>query len=86
MIPIGPGPGKGRHYHIADDQSTFLIMQDSTRHWTLHAVVERPDQMAAQFERTVGVPVRYEMLHVGEWKQNLLLADRYRERPRISRG
>ena len=79
MIPIGPGPGKGRHYHIADDQSTFLIMQDSTRHWTLHAVVERPEQMAAQFERTVGVPVRYDMLHVGEWKQNLLLADRYRE-------
>ncbi len=33
---------------------------------------------AAQFERTVGVPVRYEMLYVGEWKQNLLLADRYR--------
>ena len=53
-------------------------MQDSTRHWTLHAVVERPEEMAAQFERTVGVPVPYEMLYVGEWKQNLLLADRYR--------
>ena len=35
--------------------------------------------MAAQFERTIGVPVKYEMLYVGEWKQNLLLADRYRE-------
>ena len=35
--------------------------------------------MAAQFERTVGVPVDYEMLYVGEWKQNLLLADRYRD-------
>jgi hypothetical protein len=78
MIPIGPGPGRGRHYHIADAQSTFLIMQDSTKHWTLHAVVESPEDMAAQFERTVGVPVRYEMLYVGGWKQNLLLADRYR--------
>jgi 2-polyprenyl-6-methoxyphenol hydroxylase-like FAD-dependent oxidoreductase len=77
MIPIGPGPGRGRHYHIADAQSTFLIMQDSTKHWTLHAVVESPEDMAAQFERTVGVPVRYEMLYVGAWKQNLLLADRY---------
>jgi 2-polyprenyl-6-methoxyphenol hydroxylase-like FAD-dependent oxidoreductase len=78
MIPIGDGPGRGRHYHIADAQSTFLIMQDSTRHWTLHAVVDRPEEMRGQFERTVGVPVRYEMLYVGEWKQNLLLADRYR--------
>ena len=77
MIPIGPGPGKGRHYHIADAQSTFLIMQDSTRHWTLHARVEKPEDMAAQFERTVGVPVSYEMLYAGAWKLNLLLADRY---------
>jgi 2-polyprenyl-6-methoxyphenol hydroxylase-like FAD-dependent oxidoreductase len=78
-IPIGRGPGKGRHYHIADGQSTFLIMQDSTKHWTLHAVVEKPEEMAAQFERTVGVPVAYEMLYVGEWKQNLLLAEHYRD-------
>ena len=78
LLPIGDGPGRGRHYHIADGQSTFLIMQDSTKHWTLHAVVERPEEMAAQFERTIGVPVPYEMLYVGEWKQNLLLADRYR--------
>jgi 2-polyprenyl-6-methoxyphenol hydroxylase-like FAD-dependent oxidoreductase len=78
LIPIGDGPGKGRHYHIADSQSTFLIMQDSTRHWTLHAVVDSPQDMAVQFERTVGVAIRYEMLYVGEWKQNLLLADRYR--------
>lgn len=78
MIPIGPGPGRGRHYHIADAQSTFLILQDSTKHWTLHAAVDRPEDMAAQFERAVGVPVRYDMLYVGEWKQNLLLADRYR--------
>ena len=76
-IPIGNGPGRGRHYHIADDRSTFLIMQDSTKHWTLHAVVDKPEEMAAQFERTIGVPVPYEMLYVGEWKQNLLLADRY---------
>jgi 2-polyprenyl-6-methoxyphenol hydroxylase-like FAD-dependent oxidoreductase len=76
-IPIGDGPGRGRHYHVADGKATFLIMQDSTRHWTLHAVVERPEDMAAQFEQTLGVPVPYEMLYVGAWKQNLLLADRY---------
>jgi 2-polyprenyl-6-methoxyphenol hydroxylase-like FAD-dependent oxidoreductase len=78
-IPIGNGPGKGRHYHVADGQATFLIMQDSTRHWTLHAVVERDEDMPRQFEKTVGVPIKYDMLYVGKWKQNLLLADRYGE-------
>jgi len=76
-IPIGGGPGRGRHYHIADAQSTFLIMQDSTKHWTLHAVVDEAGDMTAQFERTIGIPVPFTMLHVGEWKQNLLLADHY---------
>ena len=78
MLPIGDGPGRGRHYHIADAQSTFLIMQDSTKHWTLHAAIEKPDDMRAQFERAVGVPIDYEMLHASPWKLNLLLADRYR--------
>jgi 2-polyprenyl-6-methoxyphenol hydroxylase-like FAD-dependent oxidoreductase len=78
-IPIGPGPGHGRHYHVADNQATFLIMQDSRRHWTLHAVVERDEDMKAQFEKTVAIPLPYEMIYCGGWRQNLLLADRYGE-------
>ena len=74
-IPIG----KGRHYHVADDRATQLIVQDSTRHFTLHSVVERDCDMAQKFEQTIGMPLPYEMLYVGEWKQNLLLADRYGE-------
>jgi 2-polyprenyl-6-methoxyphenol hydroxylase-like FAD-dependent oxidoreductase len=35
--------------------------------------------MATMFERVVAMPVRYEMLYVGQWKMNLLLADRYGE-------
>jgi len=76
-IPIGDGPGRGRHYHVVDDRATFLIMQDSTRHWTLHAVVERDEDMKTMFERTVAIPVRYEMLACSPWRQNLLLADSY---------
>ena len=72
-IPIG----LGRHYHVADAQSTQLIVQDSTRHFTLHSVVERDADMATMFERTVAMPVEYDMLYVGEWRQNLLLADSY---------
>jgi hypothetical protein len=74
-IPIG----KGRHYHVADDRHSFLIVQDSTKHFTLHAVVERDADMAAQFEAVVAMPLRYEMLYVGRWRQNLLLAERYGE-------
>src|SRR5580658_9341988 len=79
LLPIGNGPGKGRHYHVADDRATQLIMQDSTRHWTLHSVVDTGEEMNATFERTVGVPVKYEMLSCDPWRQNLLLADRYGE-------
>ncbi len=78
-LPIGSGPGHGRHYHVADGRATFLIMQDSTRHWTLHSQVDSDAEMAGMFERTVAVPVRYEMLSCQPWRQNLLLADRYRD-------
>ncbi len=76
-LPIGNGPGRGRHYHVADDKSTFLIMQDSTKHWTLHSVLDSDDEMKLAFERIVGVAVQYEMLSCAPWRQNLLLADRY---------
>jgi hypothetical protein len=72
-IPIG----KGRHYHVADDRATQLILQDSTKHFTLHSIVETDADMATMFERTVAMPVKYDMLYVGEWRQNLLLAERY---------
>ena len=76
-LPIGNGPGRGRHYHVADDKATFLIMQDSTKHWTLHSMREADEEMELAFERTVGIPVAYEMLSCAPWRQNLLLADRY---------
>jgi 2-polyprenyl-6-methoxyphenol hydroxylase-like FAD-dependent oxidoreductase len=69
--------GKGRHYHVADGQATFLIVQDDTRHFTLHSRVESDADMVTMFEKTVAMPVDYEMLYVGQWKQNLLLADSY---------
>ena len=36
--------------------------------------------MKRQFEKVVGIPVRYEMLSCNPWRQNLLLADRYQDR------
>jgi 2-polyprenyl-6-methoxyphenol hydroxylase-like FAD-dependent oxidoreductase len=78
-MPMGNGPGHGRHWHVADKEGSFLIMQDSTKHWTLHAVVERDEDMKTLFERIVGVPVKYEMLTCNHWRQNLLLAERYQD-------
>jgi 2-polyprenyl-6-methoxyphenol hydroxylase-like FAD-dependent oxidoreductase len=75
-IPIG----KGRHYHVADTHATQLILQDDTRHFTLHSVVEKDEDMATMFEKTIAMPLRYEMQWVGEWRQNLLLAERFAER------
>ena len=74
-IPIG----KGRHYHVADANSSFLIVQDDTRHFSLHAIVDRDEDMPALFERVAGMPLEYETLYIGRWTQRLMLADRYRD-------
>jgi hypothetical protein len=72
--------GKGRHYHVADANSSFLIVQDDTRHFSLHAIVDHDEDMPALFERVAGMPIEYETLYIGRWTQRLMLADRYRDR------
>jgi 2-polyprenyl-6-methoxyphenol hydroxylase-like FAD-dependent oxidoreductase len=74
-IPIG----KGRHYHVADDTHSFLIVQDDTKHFSLHARVAQDDDMPRLFERIAGMPIDYETLYVGRWTQRLMVADRYRD-------
>ena len=79
-MPIGKGPGHGRHYHVADNHNGFfLIVRDSTKHYTLHAVVERDEDMKTYFEQIIGVPIKYEMLTCNPWRQNLLLAEGYQD-------
>jgi len=72
-IPIG----KGRHYHVADDKHTFMIVQDDCRHFTLHAVVDSDQAMVELFRSIIGMPVDFETLYVGRWTQRLMLAERY---------
>ena len=72
--------GKGRHYHIAEGPLfPFLILQDSTRHWTLHAGASSDAEMAEIFKNALGMPIPFEMLSVNEWTQHLLCAERYGE-------
>ncbi len=73
--------GKGRHYHIAEGPLfPFLILQDSTRHWTLHAAASSDAEMAGIFKKSLAMPVGFEMLSVNEWTQHLLCAERYGDR------
>ena len=74
-IPIG----RGRHFHVADNRNTQLIVQDSCRHFTLHTVAADEAEIRQRFEHMVGMPVRYEMLSANRWTQHLLVAERYRE-------
>jgi 2-polyprenyl-6-methoxyphenol hydroxylase-like FAD-dependent oxidoreductase len=72
--------GKGRHYHIAEGPLfPFLILQDSTRHWTLHAAASSDAEMAEIFKRSLAMPIPFEMQSVNEWTQHLLCAERYGE-------
>ncbi len=73
--------GKGRHYHIAEGPLfPFIILQDSTRHWTLHAAAASDSEMATIFATSLGMPLSFDMLSVNEWTQHLLCADRYQDR------
>jgi 2-polyprenyl-6-methoxyphenol hydroxylase-like FAD-dependent oxidoreductase len=70
--------GKGRHYHIAEGPLfPFIILQDSTRHWTLHAGAASDAEMAEIFRKSLAMPIAFEMLSVNEWTQHLLCAERY---------
>lgn len=70
-------PHKGRHYHFLDGHSSFLIVQDSTRHFTLHTMIDAPEQMGERFEAIVGRPVEYEVLFSAPWTMRGMVADSY---------
>jgi 2-polyprenyl-6-methoxyphenol hydroxylase-like FAD-dependent oxidoreductase len=73
--------GKGRHYHVAEGPLfPFIILQDSTRHWTLHAAAASDADMSVIFARSLGTSLQFEVQSVNEWTQHLLCADRYQDR------
>ena len=70
---------RARHYHRIDDHWTLMIVQDSRKHFTIHAVVDKDEDMKVLFEKIVGTPVKYEMVHCAKWTQRLLLAEHYQQ-------
>lgn len=70
--------GRGRHYHMAEGPLfAFIILQDSTRHWTLHAQAASDAEMVELFRHSLAMPIDFEALSVNEWTQHLLCAERY---------
>src|SRR5262249_58081528 len=61
----------------AEPKTLFVTVKVPPRHFSLHSVVDQDSDMAGMFERTVAMPVKYDMLYVGQWKQNLLVADHF---------
>jgi hypothetical protein len=72
--------GRGRHYHMAEGPLfAFIILQDSTRHWTLHAQAASDAEMVDLFRHSLAMPIEFQTLSVNEWTQHLLCAERYGE-------
>lgn len=72
--------GRGRHYHMAEGPLfAFIILQDSTRHWTLHAQAASDAEMVELFCHSLAMPLEFQTLSVNEWTQHLLCAERYGE-------
>jgi 2-polyprenyl-6-methoxyphenol hydroxylase-like FAD-dependent oxidoreductase len=72
--------GKGRHYHVADDEYTTIVVQDDTKHFTISAFLETRDDPATHFKRVAGLDdIDVEVQWHGTWKQHLLVAERYGE-------
>ena len=57
--------------------SRFIILQDSTRHWTLHAGAESDAEMVELFRHSLAMPFDFQTLSVNQWTQHLLCAERY---------
>ncbi len=72
--------GKGRHYHVADDEYTTIVTQDDTKHFTMSTLVETREEPTPHFKRVAGLDdIDAEPMWSGTWKQHLLLAERYGE-------
>ena len=70
---------RARHYHRIDNHWTLMIVQNSRQHFTLHAVVDKDEDMAALFGKILGTPIKFEMVHCAKWVQRLLLAEHYQQ-------
>ena len=75
-IPIG----KGRHYNFAHPDSSTIIAQGCRTEFTLHTSLPPDTDFEPVIRDLIGFPCEIEIRHVVQWRQHLLVAERYRER------
>jgi 2-polyprenyl-6-methoxyphenol hydroxylase-like FAD-dependent oxidoreductase len=68
---------RARHYWIADEHRSAIIVQDDGKHFSLHSTLPAETDFAAVVKRLAGYDLDVEILHVGDWTMHLLLAESY---------
>ena len=74
-IPIG----KGRHYNFAHPDSSTIIAQGCRTEFTLHTSLPPDSDFEPVIRDLIGFPCEIEIRHVVQWRQHLLVAERYRD-------
>ena len=72
-IPIS----RARHYWIADEHKSAIIVQDDGEHFSLHSTLPAGADFASVVRGLAGYDLDVELLHVGDWTMHLLLAESY---------
>jgi len=72
-IPIS----RARHYWIADEHRSAIIVQDDGEHFSLHSTLPAGADFASVVRGLAGYDLDVEILHVGDWTMHLLLAESY---------
>jgi 2-polyprenyl-6-methoxyphenol hydroxylase-like FAD-dependent oxidoreductase len=74
-IPIG----KGRHYNFAHPSGSALVAQGCRTEFTLHTNLPPDRDFEPLIRDLIGFPREIEIRHVVQWRQHLLVAERYRD-------
>ena len=78
------GVPQGRHWHFVNESANggsggSIVMQDDMRHFGYHTAAA-PDGDPVEFlRRQTGLDIRPQVLRVGRWTQNMLVARKHRE-------
>lgn len=72
--------GKGKHYHVADEQIWGIVVQDDCKHFSMHVAADATDDEAELLRRVIGDnSVDFELISASNWTMRLMVADRYRD-------
>lgn len=77
--------GPGRHYLFANKDAAkaavagSLIVQDDRRHFTLQTTAPEGTDWVEEIRDVTGLDIHPTVIYVGEWRQSLMVAERYRE-------